>query len=98
MILVFKGHIGIRGEVFIPHDIVKVHFCITHSNLVKIRSTLFRFGIQHLLAIACDVISSCLCTFRRRLIYSSLGLRPAQFKLIPIDPETFNIAFENSQE
>lgn len=95
---VFKEHIAIRSKAVISHDILKVHFCITDSNLVKIRSTLFRFGIQHLLAMACDVILSCSCIVGRRLIHSSLRLRQAQFKLIPIDSETFKVGFENSPE
>lgn len=69
---VFKEHIRVRGKAVIFHDILKVHFCITYFNLVKIRFTLFRFGIQHLLAMACDVILSCSCMFRRRSIYSIL--------------------------
>lgn len=58
---VFKTHIAIRSKTVISHDILKVHFCSTYSNLMKIRSTLFRFGIQHLLTMACDVILSCSC-------------------------------------
>lgn len=91
---VFKERIGSRGKAVVSRGILKVHFCITCSNLVKIRSTLFRCGIQHLLAMVCNVISSCLCTLLRRLIYNSRCLRQAQNKLIPIDPEPLTIVLK----
>lgn len=51
-----------------------------------------------MLAIAYDAILSCSCTFKIRLIYTSFYPRQVQLKLIPIDPNTFKIGFENRQE